>query len=79
MALPFPRADLCCRGRWPYGTTRSFIEEILPLLPPQLLLEVETYTWDVLPPELRSVSVTASIIRELHWLEAQLDAPHGRP
>jgi hypothetical protein len=62
-----------------HGTTRSFIEEILPLLPPELLLEVETYTWEVLPPELRSGSVTASIIRELQWLEAQLDAPHGRP
>ncbi len=62
-----------------HGTTRSFIEEILPLLPPALLLEVETYTWEVLPPELRSGSVTASIIRELHWLEAQLDAPHRRP
>jgi len=59
------------------GTTRFFLEAILPLLPPlpnALLLEVETYTWDVLPPELRSESVTASIIREIQWLQAQLRA-----
>lgn len=61
-----------------HGTTRAFLEEILPLLPPQLLLEVETYTWEVLPAELRSGSVTTSIIRELQWLGAQVDAPHGR-
>ena len=60
-----------------HGTTRAFLEEILPLLPPELLLEVETYTWEVLPAELRNGSVTASIIRELQWLGAQLDAPHG--
>lgn len=60
-----------------HGTTRAFLEEILPLLPPGLLLEVETYTWEVLPAELRSGSVTASIIRELQWLGKQLDAPHG--
>lgn len=54
-----------------YGTTRSFLEEVLPLLPTDLLLEVETYTWDVLPAELRRESVTDSIIRELVWLREQ--------
>jgi hypothetical protein len=54
------------------ATTRPFLEEILPLLPPDLLLEVETYTWDVLPPELRTATVTDSIIREMLWLEAEL-------
>lgn len=56
------------------GTTRFFLEAILPLLPHELLLEVETYTWGVLPPELRNEPVTASIIREIQWLEAQLGA-----
>jgi hypothetical protein len=65
-------------GAGNYGTTRFFLEEMLPLLPHDLLLEVETYTWDVLPPELRRESVTDSIIREIQWLEAQLSATHRR-
>lgn len=61
------------------GTTRRFIDELLPLLPGSILREVETYTWDVLPPELRSGTVTDSIIRELQWLKEQTDAAHRRP
>lgn len=57
-----------------YGTTRDFLETLLPLLPQDLLLEVETYTWDVLPPELRDVPVTESILRELDWLRQQRHA-----
>jgi hypothetical protein len=64
-------------GTGDYGTTRFFLAEILPLLPPDVLLEVETYTFDVLPPELRRESVTSSIVREIQWLEAQLSATHG--
>lgn len=30
-------------------------------------LEVETYTWDVLPPGLKK-DLTESIVRELDWL-----------
>lgn len=55
-----------------YGTTRAFLEALLPCLEEGTLLEVETYTWDVLPPELRCGTVTDSIIREIRWLEAQL-------
>lgn len=65
-------------GTGEYGTTRFFLESLLPMLPSDVLLEIETYTWDVLPPELRTVSVTESIIREFEWLETQLHASHGR-
>lgn len=34
--------------------------------------EVETYTWDVLPPEYRTVDVCTGIARELAWARAQL-------
>lgn len=34
-------------------------------------LEVETYTWEVLQPHLK-IPLTASIIRELQWVQAQL-------
>ena len=53
-------------------TTQQFIEDILPLLDPKTLLEIETYTWDILPPNMQSGSVTQSIIREIEWLKEQI-------
>lgn len=50
-------------------TTQYFIEEILPLLDRNTLLEIETYTWDILPPEMQMENVTRSIIREIEWLK----------
>jgi hypothetical protein len=32
-------------------------------------LEIETYTWDVLPPALRSTSIEQSIATEFRWLK----------
>ncbi|GAM10009.1 hypothetical protein OR1_02294 [Geobacter sp. OR-1] len=61
------------------GTTRSFIQLLLPVVPTGVLLEVETYTWDVLPKALRCESVTDSIIREISWLKEQLNAAHCDP
>ena len=37
-------------------------------------LEVETYTWDVLPPELRTGGLDAAISRELAWVRDRLVA-----
>jgi hypothetical protein len=34
-------------------------------------LEVETYTWEVLPPQLK-LPITESIVREMTWVKAQL-------
>jgi len=34
-------------------------------------LEIETYTWDVLPPSLRSTSIEKSIAAEFNWLHLQ--------
>lgn len=53
------------------STTRFFVEETLPLLANDVLLEIETYTWEAMPPELRVGTVTESIIREIKWLKAQ--------
>jgi len=52
------------------GTTRAFLEEALPLLPAETPLEVETYSWNVLPAAARAGSVGESIVRELRWVEA---------
>lgn len=51
------------------SSTRFFLEEILPLFPAGTPMEVETYTWTVLPPELRKGSVTDSIVREINWVQ----------
>ncbi len=37
-------------------------------------LEVETYTWDVLPPELRTGGLDAAVARELAWVQDRLAA-----
>ena len=37
-------------------------------------LEVETYTFDVLPPDLRAPTVIDSLVRELEWVGARAEA-----
>ncbi len=51
----------------PCGTTRFFLEEFLPKVDPSIPFEVETYSWDVLSPELRGSDVVDDIARELTW------------
>jgi len=58
-----------------FGTTQAFLAEILALHradPISPHLEVETYTWDVLPPSYRSADLSTAIARELNWVKAQL-------
>jgi len=61
------------------GTTRSFLEDILPRLDASVPLEVETYSFDCLPAALRGEAVADSIARELQWLRSRIDASHRRP
>jgi len=59
----------------PLATTQNFLAEILALHREDAIaphLEVETYTWDVLPPELRSLPLDQAIARELQWVMARL-------
>lgn len=56
-----------------YGTTRWFAEKVLFSLKKDIMLEVETYTWDILPPELQKGTVTDSIIREIQWVKSELN------
>ena len=58
-----------------FGTTQAFLAEILRLhraAPISRHLEVETYTWDVLPASYRNVSLSSAIARELNWVKARL-------
>lgn len=61
-----------------YETTRFFIENVLSLMGRKVLLEIETYTWHVLPRELQFYSVTDSIIREILWVRSQLNEKNSR-
>lgn len=58
-----------------FGTTQDMLADFLKLhcdAPISDHLEVETYTWDVLPPELRDVPVEDAIARELSWVRGRL-------
>lgn len=60
-----------------FSTTQHVLAEILDLHKKDPLsdhMEVETYTWDVLPPELRNASVEEAIARELSWVMDRLKA-----
>jgi hypothetical protein len=58
-----------------FETTRFAIEDALAFhkknkLSPQL--EIETYTWDVLPDEMKHGSIVDYVQRELDWVKGQL-------
>jgi sugar phosphate isomerase/epimerase len=59
-----------------FDTTQFFLRDILALhrkSPISRHLEVETYTWDVLPQDYRGVTVGQAIARELNWVQEALD------
>lgn len=61
----------------PFASTQDFIREVMALqraAPVSAHLEVETYTWDVLPEALRAGGVDAAVARELAWVRAELGA-----
>jgi len=58
-------------------TTQGYLASVIDLIarrPGATCLEVETYTWDVLPAEYRTVDMTVAIARELAWARARLEA-----
>ena len=55
------------------GTTQGFLRELLPLLDPSIPLEVETYSFGVLPVHLRTQAVGESVARELSWAMSLLE------
>ncbi|MGV3655565.1 MAG: metabolite traffic protein EboE [Noviherbaspirillum sp.] len=59
----------------PFRSTRDFIETVLARHRRRTVsrhLEVETYTWDVLPQALKESSVDRAIARELNWVKEAL-------
>ncbi|MBM3527262.1 MAG: hypothetical protein FJX62_04165 [Alphaproteobacteria bacterium] len=58
-----------------FGTTRFAIEDALKFHKKQPLsrqLEIETYTWDVLPEHLKTGDIVDYVCRELEWVRGQL-------
>ncbi len=56
-----------------FQTTQAYLRSVLELLKDQPFcrsLEVETYTWDVLPPEYRTIDTCQAIARELTWVRS---------
>lgn len=61
----------------PFASTQSFIREVLAIQrrrPLSSHLEVETYTWGVLPEPFRSGTVDEAVARELAWVRTELGA-----
>jgi hypothetical protein len=59
----------------PFASTQSFIREVLAIHRARAVsahLEVETYTWGVLPEPFRSGTVDEAVARELAWVRTEL-------
>ena len=61
-----------------FGDTRGQISGVLDVLQVQPSLcrhmEIETYTWEVLPKELRSANVVDQLVNEYHWCLSEMRA-----
>ena len=58
-----------------FGTTRFALEEALQThkdKPLSRQLEIETYTWDVLPDHLKTGDIVDYVCREIEWVRGQL-------
>jgi hypothetical protein len=59
------------------GSTQGALKDALALCRERQVsphLEIETYTWSVLPPALRDGDLSADIAREVQWVRSQLRA-----
>jgi hypothetical protein len=58
-----------------FGTTRFGLEQALAVhkkTPLSTHLEIETYTWDVLPEHLKTGDIVEYVTREIDWVKGQL-------
>jgi hypothetical protein len=58
-----------------FGTTQDFLAQVLALhraAPVSPHLEVETYTWGVLPEALTGAGLETAVARELDWVKERL-------
>ncbi len=58
-----------------FKNTQPYLRDLLAIVRARQVsphLEIETYTWDVLPPELRRDGIIADVSREMTWVTEQL-------
>jgi len=58
-----------------FGTTRFALEQALKMhkeRPLSAQLEIETYTWDVLPDHLKTGDIVDYVCREIEWVRSQI-------
>lgn len=59
-----------------FSNTTDFLKKVIGVIMRQpgraKELEIETYTWEVLPPSLRSMDVTAQVVAEYRWVLNEL-------
>ena len=59
----------------PFRTTRFALEDALKFhkaTPLSRQLEIETYTWEVLPDHLKTGDIVDYVVREIEWVKGQL-------
>lgn len=60
-----------------FQTTQDYLVRLFDQIKqrsPCAYLEVETYTWDVLPAEYKTMNVADAIARELNWVRSQVES-----
>jgi hypothetical protein len=65
-----------------FSSTRSDLQQLLALQRQQPFsshLEVETYTWQVLPEPVRPASLSEALINELRWTLSELEQSASKP
>lgn len=66
-----------------FSNTTDFLKKVLGVIMRQpgraKELEIETYTWEVLPPSLRSMDVTDQVVAEYRWVLNELSQYGVRP
>ena len=66
-----------------FFNTTDFLQKVLSVIMKQpgqaRELEIETYTWEVLPPSLRSMDVTEQVVAEYRWVLNELSQYGVRP
>ena len=69
---------LCREHLGPFLSTQAFVRTLMAMLSDELVsphLEIETYTWSVLPPDYRDEDIVTSVVREMHWILEQCGCP----
>ncbi|HTK88144.1 MAG TPA: metabolite traffic protein EboE [Nitrospiraceae bacterium] len=62
----------------PFTSTQAFVRALMAMLRDKSVsphLEIETYTWSVLPPEYRGEDIVTSVVREMQWILEQCGCP----